>query len=76
MSNVADGMLFSAFAANHAIHKHCASCAGCILDRRDEVMNNFPVWCLACVERIEATTPAERWPWGKYGRRVEPEVPA
>lgn len=68
---------FEQFAMDHNRHKHCIACAGCILDRRPVVMENNPIWCAQCADKIEATTKPGRRPWdATCGFRIDPELPA
>lgn len=49
---------FERFALDHAAHKHCAGCGGCLL-----VRTQFdPLWCVGCRERVKKTCAASGAP--------------
>jgi hypothetical protein len=66
MSDPYDEVLanFEKFALDHNLHRHCASCRGCLLDTRQWVLRSAPLWCVACRDRIKAHTPkGHALPW-------------
>ena len=56
---------FERFALDHEEHAHCIGCGGCLLTPSFLVQCYFPVWCVACRERIkkQAAVTGRRLPW-------------
>lgn len=48
---------FEKYATDHEEHTHCAGCGGCMLDPRIEALQINPVWCVACIKRIDEKMP-------------------
>lgn len=59
---------FEKFAADHFRHKHCMGCGGCFLERSQQVMEQHPIWCIGCRDKIIKATPAGHpLPWEPGG---------
>lgn len=54
---------FAAFADDHGRHRHCARCAGCILNPDPVVQDSAVIWCVACRDTLKKSLPYDRMPW-------------
>lgn len=60
---------FEEYATDHARHRHCVACGGCLLDPRAVVVLSVPLWCIGCKNRIEinAAKSGIPLPWPAIG---------
>lgn len=48
---------FEKFALDHLAHKHCIGCGGCVLENSKQVLESYPIWCVACRDAIKRNNP-------------------